>query len=430
MQTTNHNDMDDLKQQLNLDKSPSAKWWRWLILFVLLLAGGYAAWCFTLAKPSAGPVYDTGKVTIGDIRATVSATGTLQPTNEVEVGSELSGTIDEVLVDYNDEVKVGQLLAKLNTDKLEAQVLQSRAALQVAEAGVLEAEATLQESLAQNARLENIRKLTDGKLPSKADLISAEASMKRAKAAKQTAIAQVDQAKASLEQNLTDIAKAKIVSPINGIVLIRSIEVGQTVAASMTAPILFTLAEDLTKMELQVDVDEADVGQVEAGQKATFTVDAYPNQKFPAKIKQVRYGAETTDGVVTYTTLLEVANPNMKLRPGMTATADILVKEKNGIMMVPVAALRFTPELLGNESDKAEKSVMESLMPRPRRRSGMSIKKETVEAGYHRIWRLVNGQPQPLLIQTGESSGRMIEVTEGDLQVDDEVIIGVEVPLQ
>jgi HlyD family secretion protein len=254
--------------------------------------------------------------------------------------------------------------------------------------------------------------------------------MKRAKAAKQTAIAQVDQAKASLEQNLTDIAKAKIVSPINGIVLIRSIEVGQTVAASMTAPVLFTLAEDLTKMELQVDVDEADVGQVEAGQKATFTVDAYPNQKFPAKIKQVRYGAETTDGVVTYTTLLEVANPNLKLRPGMTATADILVKEKNGIMMVPVAALRFTPELLGNESDKAEKSVMESLMPRPRRRSGMNIKKETVEAGYHRIWRLVNGQPEPLLIKTGESSGRMIEVTEGDVKVGDEVIVGVEVPLQ
>ncbi|MBF6057064.1 efflux RND transporter periplasmic adaptor subunit [Thiomicrorhabdus heinhorstiae] len=428
MQT--NNETDRLKQELSLDKKPKARIWRWLVLLIVLAAAGYAVWYFFLSSPSNKAVYDIGKASTGDIRVTVSATGTLQPTNEVEVGSELSGTIDEVLVDYNDKVEVGQLLARLNTDKLQAQVLQSKAALQVAEAGVLEADATLKESIAQYDRLKEVRKMSGGKLPSKADLIAAEATMKRAKAAKQTAKAQVEQAKASLEQYLTDISKAKIVSPINGIVLIRSIEVGQTVAASMTAPVLFTLAEDLTKMELQVDVDEADVGLVEAGQNATFTVDAYPNQNFPAKIKQVRYGAESSDGVVTYTTLLEVDNPEVKLRPGMTATADILVKEKSGILMIPVAALRFTPELLNNGTQQTEKSVIQSLMPRPGRSNGVTIKKEAVENGYQRVWKLVNGQPQPLLIKIGESSGSKVEVVEGDLKAGDELIVGVEVSLK
>ncbi|WP_319381851.1 biotin/lipoyl-binding protein [Thiomicrorhabdus sp.] len=215
MQT--NNETDRLKQELKLDKKPKVRIWRWILLALVLAIGGYVVWQFALSAPAGKPVFDTGKAETGDIRVTVSATGTLQPTNEVEVGSELSGTIDEVLVDYNDKVQVGQLLAKLNTDKLQAQVLQSKAALQVAEAGVLEAEATLKEAVAQYDRLLEVRKMSGGKLPSKADLIAAEATMKRAKAAGQTAKAQVEQAKASLEQNLTDISKARIVSPIDGI---------------------------------------------------------------------------------------------------------------------------------------------------------------------------------------------------------------------
>ena len=424
------NQTEQLKKELQLDKKPRPKWLTWLFIALLLIAGLIGAWFYSTGSAVQKPIYSLGKVSQGDIRVTVTATGTLQPTNEVEVGSELSGTIDQVLVDYNDRVHVGQLLAHLNTEKLQAQVLQSKAALQVAKAGVLEAEATLQEAQAQHQRLLKVRKMSDGKLPAQADMIAAEASLKRAKAAKQTSQAQVEQAKASLEQNLTDIAKADIVSPIDGIVLIRSIEVGQTVAASMTAPVLFTLAEDLSQMELQVDVDEADVGLVESGQKATFTVDAYPNQQFPATIKQVRYGAQSTDGVVTYTTLLTVDNPKLQLRPCMTATSEILVKERNNVVLIPIAALRFTPELLGNGTEVQSQSLIDSLTPRPRRREAMTVKKEELPQGMQQVWQLVDGQPQALLIRTGESSGKMVEVLESDLAAGDSLIVGVEVPLK
>ncbi|BBN60383.1 efflux RND transporter periplasmic adaptor subunit [Hydrogenovibrio marinus] len=403
-----------------------------VLIPVLLLAGIlFLGWRWWVPAQVNAPAFKTDEVKKGDILATVSATGTLQPTNEVDVGSELSGTIDKVFVDYNDQVKKGQLLAQLNTDKINAQVLQTKAALAVAKAGVIEAQATLEESDAQLKRLEHVRKLTNGKLPSQADFISAEAAEKRAMAAKNTAIAKVEQAQANLDQNLTDLSKTKIISPIDGVVLVRSIEPGQTVAAAMSAPVLFTLAQDLTNMELQVDVDEADVGQVKAGQKATFTVDAYPNRLFPAVIKQVRYGAQTTDGVVTYTTLLEVNNPDLKLRPGMTATAEILVKEKRDVLTIPVAATRFTPEILGDATQTKSTSIMDSLMPGPGRiRHSLNIKAEKVKKGYARVWKLVNKQPEPILIKPGESNGNRVEVLEGDVKPGDKVIIGAEVRLK
>lgn len=402
-----------------------------LISILLVMAALYLGWKWWMPAQTNTTVFKTAKAEKGDILATVSATGTLQPTNEVDVGSELSGTIDKVFVDYNDQVKKGQLLAQLNTDKLNAQVLQTKAALAVANAGVIEAQATLEESDAQLKRLEHVRKLTNGKLPSQADFISAEAAQKRAMAAKNTSIAKVEQAQANLDQNLTDLSKTKIISPIDGVVLVRSIEPGQTVAAAMSAPVLFTLAQDLTSMELQVDVDEADVGQVKAGQKATFTVDAYPNHLFPAVIKQVRYGAQTTDGVVTYTTLLEVHNPDLKLRPGMTATAEILVKEKRDVLTVPIAATRFTPEILGEQTPVKKTSIMDSLMPGPGRiRHSLNIKAEKVKKGYARVWKLINNQPEPILVKTGESNGNRIEVIEGDIKPGDAVITGAEVRLK
>ncbi|WP_040726930.1 efflux RND transporter periplasmic adaptor subunit [Thiomicrorhabdus sp. Kp2] len=417
---------ESLKEQLGLDVKPTrSSLILKIVAFVILFA--LFAWGVNTFYPKEdlAPIYKMGNVSRGDIRATVSTTGTIQPTNEVEVGSELSGTVDEVLVDYNSPVKKGQLLARLNTDKLKAQVLQTRAALKVAKAGVIEAEASLQEANAEYERLVEVRKLSGGKLPSKADFISANAAKERAQATKTTAEAQVEQAQANLDQNLTDLSKANIVSPINGIVLERSIEPGQTVAATMSAPVLFTLAEDLTKMELEADVDEADVGQVAEGQTATFTVDAYPNQEFPAIIKQVRYGSETTDGVVTYTSLLEVSNQDLKLRPGMTATANILVKEKKDVLKIPIGALRFTPELIGQA--KESKSIIESLSFRPPSSKGEIIKVE-VENGYKKVWQLVNGKLESIKIKVGDSDGGLIEVTEGDLKEGEEIITGVEVP--
>lgn len=422
----NHNDGKAALQSL-LKQKPKSRIKRlyWLVALVLVISLGYGLQTWLFPQQSNSPIYQTAKAKLGDIRATVSATGTLQPTNKVEVGSELSGTVEKVWVDYNDKVSKGQLLAELNTEKLHAQVLQSKASLQVAEAGVLEAEATLQEANANYARLLEVYKLSAGKAPSKTDLSSAKATQQRAKAAKTTALAKVAQAKANLEQNQTDLAKTKVLSPINGIVLKRSIEAGQTVAATMTAPILFTLAEDLSSMELEVNVDEADVGQVNQGQSAIFTVDAYPNTRFPAVIKQVRFGAETLDGVVTYATLLSVSNKDLKLRPGMTASADILVKEKKNVLLIPMASLRFTPDLINVK--QTQTSIVQSLVPGPRR-SNQSLIKSKSKDGTETIWKMVNNELKSVSIQLGDSNGSEIEVIKGDLQDGDEIIVGVEVP--
>ena len=302
--------------------------------------------------------YKTEEVRRGDLTVIVTATGTLQPTNKVEVGSELSGIIKSVEADYNSKVKVGQVLARLDTSKLEAQVTQSRAALESAKAKVLQAQATVKETRAKLAQFQKVRELSNNKVPSQSELDAAEAAFERAKADEASATAAVSQAQATLQANETDLSKSVIRSPINGIVLTRSMEPGQTVAASFTAPVLFTLAEDLTQMELHVNVDEADVGKVQEGQEATFSVAAYPDRTFEARIIQARYGSSTTSGVVTYETVLKVDNPDLSLRPGMTATADITVKKVENAILIPSAALRFTPPVrTGNEDPPAVWSV-------------------------------------------------------------------------
>jgi HlyD family secretion protein len=252
--------------------------------------------------------YQTEKVRRGDLVVTVSATGTLSPVNEVEVGIEVSGTIEKVFADYNDRVKVGQVLANLDTRRLEAQAGQSKSALEATRAKVLQAEATLKETQLKMSRYDQTRQLSGGKVPSPLEMDTARANLTRAKADLANAKASVLQAENTYKDNQIQLKKAVVYSPINGVVLERSIEPGQTVASSFESPVLFKLAEDLTKMELQVDVDEADVGLVSEGQEGTFTVDAYPDQTFPAKITQVRYGSETVDGVVTYKTVLAVDN--------------------------------------------------------------------------------------------------------------------------
>ena len=276
----------------------------------------------------------------GNLTVVVTATGTLEPVNQVDVGSELSGIIDIVEVDYNDRVELGQVLARLDTDKLQAEVLQSQAALEAAQAKILEAQATVLETHLKSQRCD---RLAVKKMCSQEDVDSSVAAYKRARAEEGSARAQVAEARAKLGADQTNFAKAVIHSPIDGIVLVRNVEPGQTVAATLQAPVLFTLAEDLAKMELHVDVDEADVGLVEAGQTAHFTVDAYPERTFPARITQVRFGSQTVDGVVTYETVLNVDNSDLSLRPGMTATADITVKRIENAILVPNAALRFTP---------------------------------------------------------------------------------------
>jgi len=367
--------------------------------------------------------YRTAKAQRGNLTVTVTATGNLYPTNKVDVGTEVSGTIEAVEADYNDEVKAGQVLVRLDTTMLRAQVNQSRASVESARANLLQSQAGLLEAENEMARLTRVRELSGGKLPSAQNFETAETALKRARANVAMIRASIDQAEAKLKIDQTNLEKAIILSPINGVVLVRSVEKGQTVAASLQAPVLFTLAEDLTKMELHVNVDEADVGQVREGQKATFTVDAYPDRTFPADITQVRYGSQTTEGVVTYLTVLNVDNTDLSLRPGMTATADIVVQQVNDGLLVPNAALRYAPPRREAGSTRmAGGSLLSKLFPRPRH-SGQQERAEKGKGKKQRVWILRDGQPVAVPVTIGNTNGIMTEITEGEVTPGQELII-------
>jgi HlyD family secretion protein len=316
--------------------------WTFFIALVVVAGGAYLQWKNN-GKGAPPLLYKTESVQQGNLIITVEATGNLEPTNQVDVGSELSGIVKTGEVDYNDHVTVGQVLARLDPTKLNTQIQQSQAALASAKAQVLSAQATVMETRNELKRLSDLYKINGNKAVSQHDLDTAQAALDRAQANEAQTKAAVSQAQASLDANRTDLGKLEIRSPINGVVLTRSIDPVQTVAASFQAPVLFTLAEDLTKMELHVDVDEADVGTVKEGQEATFTVDAYPDREFPARITRVNYGSETTENVVTYETVLDVDNTDLTLRPGMTGTARITVQKIENALLVSNAVLRFTP---------------------------------------------------------------------------------------
>ncbi|MEW5802539.1 MAG: efflux RND transporter periplasmic adaptor subunit [bacterium] len=420
---------DEIAKTLGLDK-PQGRRKRigaWLLILVLLAAASFAAVSILKGTDKADSMqYKTQKVQRGNLTVTVTATGTLTPTNQVEVGSELSGIIKSVEVDYNDRVAVGQALAQLDTEKLKAKVVQSKASLESAQARVLQAQATVAEDRSKLDRMKQLHQLSNHKVPAMSDLDAAEAALKRGQADEASAKALVDEARAQLEANQTDLSKAVIRSPINGLVLKRSVEPGQTVAASLQAPVLFTLAEDLTQMELHVDVDEADVGQVTEGQEATFTVDAFPDRRFPAHITEVRYAAQTVNGVVTYETVLKVSNPDLSLRPGMTATADIVVKKVKDALLVPNAALRFDPAALLNQESKESQNLVSMLLPRPRRRRPDSRQKESPANKYQRkVWMLRDGEAAVIPLTVGLSDGQMTEVKKGDIHEGLDLLVDV-----
>ncbi len=380
----------------------------WLILAAALVFG-VIRW--GTDKSEDKTEYKTETAGQGDLVITVAATGTLQPTNQVDVGSELSGIIRTVEVDFNDQVEAGQVLARLDTVKLETQVQQYKAALESAQARVKQIRATVRETGNELARIRESRRLSNNQIPSKRALDTAEAAHERALADETASIAAVSQARAALKTFETDLSRTLIYSPINGIVLKRSIEPGQTVAASLQAPILFTLAEDLARMDLSVDIDEADVGRVQAGQKAVFTVDGYPDTPFPARITQVRYGSKIVSGVVTYETILSVDNPDSLLRPGMTATVKITVNEIENAVLVPNAALRYTPPATEKGPSGGNSSIIGKLFPRPRR--ARMPQKEFVrsEKKKSRVWTLRDGQPVEVFVTVGESDGIMTVIT-------------------
>jgi len=293
-----------------------------------------------------------------------------------------------------------------------------------AEAMVAQAVATASEARGQLTRLETVAKLSGGKVPSQAELETARASLERALAQEASARANVTEVQATLSTDETNLSKASIRSPIDGVVLTRTVDPGNAVAASLQAVTLFNVAENLSQLRLQVNVDEADVGAVKVGQKASFTVSAYPARKYPATITRVAYGSTITDNVVTYVTYLEVDNTDLSLRPGMTAASTITATERQGVLLVPNTALRFKPTLTGGTGGGAgagkSTSIVSSLLPRMPRTG--APKTATGQGPSTQIWVLREGAAVPVDISTGISDGRMTEIIGGELQPGMEVI--------
>jgi HlyD family secretion protein len=353
-----------------------------------------------------------------DLTAIITATGSVQPTNQVDVSSELSGTVRSVLVDYNSPVKVGGALAELDTDKLKATLNSSRAKLASAKAKVLDAEAT---SVEKKLVYERKSKLTTSRFSSQQDLDTAKAAYDRALAAVEMTKADVGVAEADVELNETNLLKSRIVSPIHGVVLKRNVDTGQTVASSFQAPVLFTIAEDLTQMEVQVNVDEADVGKVKEGQQGTFSVDAFPDRKFQARIRELRYGSEVVQGVVTYKAILSTDNSELLLRPGMTATAEIVVQQVAGALTVPNTALRYSPP--ARQSSEQNPSLLRRLGLLRGRPPFRAASQREQGGPNRRVWVLKNGAATSVPVIVGVSDGQRTEIVKGELKDGEEVIV-------
>ncbi|MBU0602508.1 MAG: efflux RND transporter periplasmic adaptor subunit [Gammaproteobacteria bacterium] len=404
----------DLQSLLGEDHPP--RWWQrgslWFVLVALLVVAGGVYYWQAQSASRAAPTYVTTELRKGNITLSVSANGTLQPTRSVNIGSELSGTVKRVLVDVNDHVKTGQVMVELDASKFNDQVTRSRASLAAAQAQLAQSKATVAESRASLARLEEVFKLSGGKVPSATELDSARATLARAEAAESSAAANVGVARATLSTDETNLSKASIRSPIDGVVLSRSVDPGNAVAASLQAVTLFTVAEDLTQLPLEASVDEADVGAVKVGQKASFTVSAYPSRRFPATIGRVAYGSTTTNDVVTYVATLDVDNGDLSLRPGMTAVATIVATEHDDVLLVPNTALRFSPTAAAAANrSPGSSSILSKMMPRPPGSSSTKVAgAESKAPGTRQIWVLQEGQPVAVQVQTGISDGRVTEV--------------------
>ncbi len=416
-----------------LGASPKPRWRRWMKYWLPAVLVLLAIWAFVgFGGGNEGPSYITQEVVEDSLDLTVTATGTLRPTNQVQVGSEISGRIDDIYVDVNDRVERGQVVARVNTDVIDDQITQGRANLNAAKAQIAQARATLKVDQAQLTRLQTVFEASGGKVPSAIELEQAEAAVERDKATVASAIASARAAEAQLGTALTNRERAVITSPVSGVVLARLVEPGQTVQAAFNAPTLLIVAEDLSAMQLRVEIDEADVGQVDSGQSATFTVDAYPGQRFPASVERVdaastniateatSQGASAAVGasVVSYEARLAVRNPDGLLRPGMTATATIETQNTGKRMLVPNSALRFEPEA---SSDDEEGGVLnpEFGLERAEQRATIGI------GSRQQIYVLEDdGSLKAIEVVTGQSDGRVTAVQSDELKPGMRVVTG------
>jgi HlyD family secretion protein len=393
--------MPDSESQVRatLQVGSRRRWWPWALGGALVVAAGAAWWSQSPARPgNSRYVYDTVTVERGELEVKVTAVGTLEPSNAVSVSSELSGIVKSVLVDENDRVQAGQLLAELDTELLEAQAREARARYQAARATLAQARATAEGASTDLARAESL--VASGST-SRAELDRAQTAHRQAVAGVSLAEAQLDQARAASQAAQTNLDKAKVTSPIDGVVLERTVDAGQAVVSSLQAATMFRVAEDLTTMTVDVEVDEADIGRIEAGQAADFTVAAYADRVFDAEVTKVNLAPTGASDVVTYLATLTLDNPDMALLPGMTATASITAETYTDALIVPSAALRWSPD--------------DSTLAPPEPVSGRRAA---------RVWVLSGEEPEPVDVFPKATDGKRTVVesdglTEGALVVID-----------
>jgi HlyD family secretion protein len=397
-----------------------------LLLALVLGGGGAFAWQRTVQGQNPGPRYVTTEAKLGQLRETVTATGKFKGLDSVDVGAQISGRIARVLVDFNDQVKAGQTLAEIDPAQLQSRVDQSRAQVSAADSSVRLAKATLVQSKAAYARA---KEMAEKGLISSKELEAAEADAERAEAQVASSQSQAILSRASLKDAETSLSWTTIKAPMDGVILARLVEPGQTVAASLQSPVLFTVARDLTQLQLYVDVDEADIGKLREGQSATFTVGAWPARKFVSEVVSVHNLPTAGQTVVTYQAVLSVDNKDMMLRPGMTATASIVTSDRSDVLIVPDAALRYAPP--APPKDKPAASPLLPMSP-PRmgaRRPGSAPNKgEAMNAAQGVVYLLENGAPKRQVVEVGGSDGQFTEIVSGPLKPGSVVITDQEQP--
>ena len=385
-------------------------------LFVVVFAGVFG-WRWYEAKAATPTVYESAEVVRTDIRKVVTASGTLSPRVTVEVGSQVSGRIAEILVDFNSEVKKGQVVARLDTELLEADIAKAKASLKVAQASLQRAQSEAAVAKSERARTDTL--VAQGIL-SRTEQETIAAADLSAKANVASARATLSQAQAALEQAQTNLRYAVILSPIDGVVISRDVDIGQTLAASMTPPILFTIAENLRRMEVHTSVAEADVGQVEAGMKVEFSVDAHPGKTFDGVVKEVRFSPTTVQNVVTYDAVVSIENPELQLRPGMTAQVSFIADERTDVLAVPNAALRFRPPTAADEGAPAKGDT---------KKSGGAARGREGAGRSRTVWVLVDNHIVERTIEIGLADERATEVLAGELAEGERVVTGIEAPI-
>lgn len=403
----------------------------WIISTVVIAGLAFGIWHYRAGDGNPWFRYETVKVEKGRIAAKVTATGTLSALVTVQVGSQVSGRIQQLFVDFNSPVKKGQLIAKIDPQLFEAAVEQARANSVAAQGNLSKAQAQAIDAERQYRRA---RALGERQLIAQADVDTAQTNSDAAAAAVEAAKGSVAQAKANLHQTEINLAYTNIISPTNGVVISRNVDVGQTVAASLQAPILFMIAEDLAKMQVDTSVAEADVGKLKAQMAATFTVDAYPSERFTGTVRQIRNAPQTVQNVVTYDAVIDVDNAELKLKPGMTANVTFIYAERDGAVRIPNAALRFRPppQLLARVQRDHGATVGE------RRRRGAALpanasaapladtaqqSREQESPDRRTVWVLRGELPEMIPVKIGISDGSVSEVVEGSLQAGDRVII-------